>query len=208
MKIAVSILNCPIDEEKIIAKINSSDAEYLHVDVNDGKFLPVMKTEYNYLHTSSKPLNVHLMVSNPFEYISYFSSMNPDEIIFNVELDEDIKPLLEYIKSKKIKCGLALKAETPVNRVSDFLGMVDAVLILTVTPGKSGQPFIESSLEKIDELRELRSKYNYNFDIIVDGGVNDDTIKKVSDKKPDIIVSGSFVWRNDDIQGQIDKLRL
>ena len=208
MKIAVSILNCPKKEEEIISKINKSDADFIHVDVNDGKFMPVPKTEYKFLHTSTKRLNVHLMVSDPFEYISYFASLNADEIIFNVELDEDIDSLLEYIKSKEIKCGLALKPETPVSSINRYLPKLDAVLILSIVPGKSGQQMIVSALDKIDELKKLRDTNNLKFDIIVDGGVNAETIDMVHEKGADIVVSGSFIWKSEDIQGQIDKLRL
>lgn len=208
MKIAISILNCPIPEEEIIKKINDSDADLLHVDVNDGNFLPVPRTEYKHLHTSTKPLNVHLMVSDPFEYISYFASLKADEIIFNVELDADIKELLNYIKSKGIKCGLALKSETSVSSIRDYLPLLDAVLILSIIPGKSGQPMIESVLDKIDELKSIRESEKLHFDIIVDGGVNDVTMRKVYEKQPDIVVSGSFIWNSENIQTQIDKLRL
>lgn len=206
MKIAVSILNCAYNEKEIIEKINASDADFLHVDVNDGKFLPVPKTHYEFLHTSTKPLNVHLMVTNPFEYISYFTSLKVDEIIFQAELDEDINALINYIKSKGVKCGLALKPQTEVSTIKSYLPLLDAVLILSVNPGKSGQAMIESTLIKIDELKSLRNENNYKYEIIIDGGVNDMTIDKVHGA--DIVVSGSFICKNGDIQAQLDKLRL
>lgn len=207
MKIAVSILNCPVPEDEIIAKINESNADAFHVDINDGKFLPVPKNEYKFLHTATKPLNVHLMVSDPFEYISYFASLKVDKIIFNVELDENIDELLDYIKSKGIKCGLAIKPETSVSSIKKYLSKLDAVLILSIIPGKSGQPMIISTLDKIDELKELRRTNGFNYDIIIDGGINDTTIELVRKKGADMIVSGSFIWKSEDIQAQIDKLR-
>ena len=206
MKIAVSILNCPIKEDEIISKINKSSADYLHVDINDGKFLPVPKNSYEYLYTSTKPLNVHLMVADPFEYISYFVSLKADEIIIQAELDEDILSLLNYIKSQGIKCGIALKPETPVSKIREYLPLLDSVLILSIMPGKSGQPIILETLTKIDELASIRTSHDYRYKIIIDGGVNDRTIDKV--RGADIIVAGSFIWKTGDVQGQIDKLML
>lgn len=206
MKVAVSILNCPYKEDEIISKINTTNADYLHVDVNDGEFANVVKTEYKFLHMSNKPLNVHLMVNNPLSYITFFKSVNAHEVIFQVELDSDIDSILDNIKSHGMRCGLALKPSTSVMEIEKYLSKLDSVLIMSTIPGKSGQTMMESTLYKIDILAKMRKEGNYNYNIIIDGGINDTTISKV--KGVDIVVSGSFIWKSDDLQAQIDKLRL
>lgn len=206
MKLAISILNGKYTEEESIKRINKTNADFFHVDVIDGKLLNVPPTKFEYLHTSEKPLQIHLMVTNPFNYISTYSLYNTDSIIFQSELDDDIDGLLDYIKSKGIKCGLALYPETNINRIIPYLEKLDYVLILSVTPGKSGQKILESTLYKIDILKKLREEKKYNYEIIIDGGINSETINKV--RKADIVVSASFICNSDNYQEQIDKLNL
>lgn len=206
MKIAVSILSSDYDEEETVRRINETDADYIHVDVTDGSFVSEKTPKREFLHTSKKPLNVHLMVSRPFDYISTFAELHAESITIQAELEDDLKGLLNYIKSLGIKCGLALCPETDVSVLADYLEMLDEVLILSVHPGKGGQKMIEGALDKIEELDILRKNGEYAFEIFVDGGVNDDTVDKV--RGADAIISGSFVCKSDDFQAQIDKLRL
>ena len=204
MKLAVSILKSKYDEEKTIKKLNETNADFLHLDVMDGRFVIETTPERQYLQDSIKPLQVHLMVSNPFNYISKYELVNTESIIIQVELDEDIDGLLDFIKSRNLKCGLAIKPESNVNRILPYIEKLDYVLVLTVEPGKGGQKMMKDVLYKIDLLNEFKRERELNFEIIVDGGVNDETIKSV--QNADIVVSGSYICESDNYQEKIDKL--
>lgn len=206
MKVAVSILSSNYSEEETIEKINKTDAEYIHVDVMDGHFVDNV-TNFEYLNESEKPLDVHLMVSRPFEYISKYSQFNKtDAIVIHAELEDNLNDLLDYIKSLGLKCGLAISPETSLDALEPYYEKIDEVLVMTVKPGYGGQAMIESVLDKIEELFHIRKEKNLNFRIVVDGGVNGDTINKVG--LADIVVSGSFICKSENYQSRINKLRL
>lgn len=206
MKLAVSILSSDYDEEETIARINETSADYLHVDVTDGSFVPGKTPTREFLHTSKKPLNVHLMVSRPFDYISTFGELQADSITIQAELEDDLFGLLSYIRDLSMKCGLALCPETPVSKIEEYADVLDEVLILSVHPGKGGQKMIESTLTKIEELKTLRDRGNYHYEIFVDGGVNAETVSKIHGA--DAVIVGSYICKSEDYQAQIDKLGL
>ena len=201
MKLAVSILVTDYDEEETIARINETTADYLHVDVTDGSFVSQRTPQRDFLHTSKKPLNVHLMVSRPFDYISMFKELQAESITIQAELEDDLNSLLDYIHELGMKCGLALCPKTSVSAVEEYANKLDEVLILSVTPGVG-----ESTLDKIEELENLREKEGYQFKIFVDGGVNGETIGKI--RGADAVIVGSFICKSEDYQAQIDKLGL
>ncbi len=206
MKLAVSILVTDYDEEETIARINETTADYLHVDVTDGSFVSQRTPQRDFVHTSKKPLNVHLMVSRPFDYISMFKELQAESITIQAELEDDLNSLLDYIHELGMKCGLALCPKTSVSAVEEYANKLDEVLILSVTPGVGGQKMIESTLDKIEELENLREKEGYQFKIFVDGGVNGETIGKI--RGADAVIVGSFICKSEDYQAQIDKLGL
>lgn len=206
MKVAVSILKLFTTEEETIAKINETDAEYLHIDVTDGSFVPGSTPTREFLHMSKKPLNVHLMVSRPFDYVVMYKELGAESITIQCEIEDDLRDILEYIKNIGMKCGMALKPETPVSRLKEYFDLLDEVLILSVHPGVGGQKIIESTLDKIPELISIRENEGYKFDIFVDGGITDETIKLA--KGADAVVAGTFICNSEDYQAQIDKLRL
>lgn len=204
-KVAVSILSSNYDEEETINRINKTDAEILHVDVMDGHFVIQKTKEYEFLQNSKKPLQVHLMVSNPFRFIDKYAYKNTESIIFQIEIDDEIDKLLDYIKSKGIKCGLAINPETSIDALLPYIGKLDHIIIMTVKPGLGGQKMLDGVTHKIDDLIEIRKNKELNFNITVDGGINNDTINKV--RNADILVSGSYICKSDDFQFQIDTLR-
>lgn len=206
MKIAVSILSSNYDEEETIRRINETDAEYIHIDVMDGSFVKESSRHYEYLHTSKKPLNVHLMVSRPFDYISTYKELGAESVTIHAELEDDLDSLLEYIRSLGMKCGLAINPETPISKLERYIDVLDEVLVMSVYPGKGGQKMIDETLGKIDELIELRKNGGYYYEIFVDGGVNDTTISKV--QKCDAVISGSYICKSEDYQEKISSLRI
>ncbi len=208
MKVAMSILSNNKDGDILkerIEKLNKTDAEYLHVDVVDGRFVPNKTIDYLHLAESNKPLDVHLMVLEPFEEISKYAVMNTEAITIPLEIDEDIKSLLEYIHSRGIKCGLAINPETPALQLEPYFTLLDRVLVMSIHPGKSNQKFLDSVVYKIALLKKIREERHFTFEIFVDGGINDETVSKVS--LADCVISDSFIGKQENYQEQIDKLR-
>ena len=200
MKISTSILS--VENEYIkdsIDKLNNTDTDYIHLDIMDGIFVPNQNWSYEFLKErlvdNKKPLDVHLMVSDVKKYIDLFSSFNPVFITFHYEAISEVGSVINYIKSKNIKVGLAIKPATDVSEIIDYLPYIDLALVMSVEPGKGGQTFIENSVNKIEDLYKIRENQGYNYLIEVDGGINSETIKGCS--KVDIAVAGKYVTSND-----------
>ncbi len=208
MQISTSFLtskNIPKD----LRILNETDTDFIHVDVLDGKFvkeksLPFKEMKHIYKYTS-KRLDIHLMVEKPEKFIDDYAKLNAEYITFNMEVDSDIESCLKKIKSYAIKCGLAISPDTKVKELVPYLPLLDAVLVLGVYPGKGGQEFIPETKEKIKELKVLLKEYKSKAKIIVDGGINDKTKKKIP--KVDILVSGNYILSGEDYQKQISSLR-
>ena len=207
-KISASFLsskNIPLD----LSKLNETDTDFIHVDVMDGKFVKnktmpfsEMKNIYKY---TSKRLEVHLMVENPSKYIPMYAELNTECIMFHVEVEEDIIKNLEFIKSFSIKCGLALSPDTKISDLIPYLPYLDEILVMGVYPGEGGQKFIDSTENRIKEIKELIKSYNLNILINVDGGVCSETLSKVSES--DILTAGAFIINSDNFQERINILR-
>ena len=199
MKIAASILNIkePIVDE--VTKLSTLDIDYLHLDVMDGIFVEnktYTSQEFDEITKYSvKPKDVHLMVSDVKRYIDEFSRLNPEFITFHLEAVSEVGSVINYIKEKGIKVGLSIKPATDVSEILDYLPYLDLVLVMSVEPGKGGQAFLENSIRKIEHLYNLREKENYNYQIEVDGGINNETIKFCD--KVDIVVVGSYITKQD-----------
>ena len=208
MMVSASFLsssNVPLD----LKKLNETDVDFIHVDVMDGKFVSnktmpfsEMKNIYKY---TDKRLDVHLMVEDPKKYIPLYAELNTEYITFHVELMDDILENLELIKSYGIKCGLAIKPNTPVKSIVPYLPLLDLVLVMSVEPGLGGQEFISSTEAKLHELRALLQTYHSNVLVNVDGGINDVTKEYCHDS--DILTAGSFIIKEKSFQRQIDSLR-
>lgn len=197
MKISASFLSIKENIKENISKLTKTDIDYLHLDIMDGKFvsnktysIDEIKEIINY----DKKLDVHLMVLDIKKYIDDFKCLNPEFITFHYETNYDIMDLISYIKSLNIKVGISICPDTDVKVLDKYLKYVDLILVMSVVPGAGGQQFIESSIDKINYLKDERIKNNYSYLISVDGGINDETIKLVNS---DIAVSGSFITNGD-----------
>lgn len=204
-KVSVSFFNSSNIEDDLI-NLCSTDTDYIHVDVGDGNFIerkfnPIKELrELNGALT--KRLDVHFMVEDPEKYIIDYSELNCEYITIHCELKKDILVLLERIKSFGIKCGLAISPDTDISFLEPFLDDIDMILVMSVVPGKGGQSFIYSSIDKIKAIKKMIG--NRKIVINVDGGINAETSKLVD---TDIVVSGSFVLGSSDIDNSISLLR-
>lgn len=209
MKVATSILNCDFNNlEEEIKKINTSD--YLHLDVMDGHFVPNISFGYpvlkNIKNITNIPLDTHLMIENPYDFIDNFIKIGSQSITIHVESKEPQKTIT-YIKSKGIKAGISLKPKTSVKKINPYLKDIDLILVMTVEPGFGGQEFMEEQMKKVEYFAKLREQKNYKYKIQVDGGINEKTINKVKNTGVDIVVSGSFITENKNPKKAIESLR-
>jgi len=207
MKIAPSILNSNfIDLKKVLKSISSADL--LHLDIMDGNFVPNISfgpyiSKLIALNTKL-PIDAHLMVKKPLEYIDKFVFPNSYCITIHYEAD-NIDECIKKIKEHKIKVGLSIKPETKVNKIIKYLKDIDLVLVMSVNPGFGGQEFIKDTTTKIYQLVELRNQYKLNYEIEVDGGINDTTISYIN--KADIAVVGSYLFKQKNINKSIKLLK-
>lgn len=206
-KISVSFLSSK-NESKDILKINNTSADYIHVDVMDGRFVKKKHKPYKMIYkmnsSITKRLDVHLMEKKPLKHINYFAALNTEFITVHVEL-EKVDKYLDLINQYGIKAGLAINPDTDESMLLPYLNKVDLVLIMSVYPGKGGQEFIEETVKKIIRIKKIILKRKKKILISVDGGVNAEVAKKLD--FADIIVSGNYVTSSDDFESAIEKIR-
>lgn len=203
MKISGSILSIKDNDVKINELINSG-IDLLHLDVMDGEFVKNYSLPYEECKKikSKIPFDVHLMVNDPKKYISKFINLKPKYISFHIETNNVIENI-NYIKENNILVGLAINPETNIDRIIPYLDKIDLVLIMSVEPGYGGQKFIENTIEKIELIKKYRGQYNLNFEIEVDGGINNDNIKLISS---DIVVIGSSITKTNNYKEEVKKI--
>ena len=206
MELSVSVLNAE-NRLQMIKILNKTDISYIHIDVMDGIFVSQRSLPPEEIielsNVSDKKIDVHLMVEDPISYIEQIKDLkNIEYITIHLEIDKDIKDILSKIKSYGYKTGLSIKPNTDVNALIPYLEDIDLILLMTVEPGLGGQPFIESSIEKIQDLKKLIN--NTNIKIEVDGGINDKTINKVKDAN--IAVVGSYITKSENPTEAINNL--
>ena len=214
MKIAPSILSLDYSKFNEQLKILNENVEYIHFDVMDGHFVPNISFGPSILKTfddnSDLIMDVHLMISDPNKYIDDFIKSGADIITFHFEaLDNDINKSLDLINkihSKGIKAGISVKPNTDIKFIEPLLNELDLVLIMSVEPGFGGQSFIESSLDKVKYLSNIKSINNYKYIIEIDGGINNETAKLCKDAGVELAVAGSYIFK-DNILDKINILK-
>lgn len=206
MRLSVSILNSK-DKINMIKTLNNTKISYIHIDVMDGLFVSQKSLPSDEIIKlspfSSKPLDIHLMVENPMYYIERIKELpNIDNITIHLEINKDIKNILNKIKEYGFKGSLAIKPNTDINLLVPYLDIIDRILIMTVEPGLGGQPFLENSPNRIKEIKKLIK--DKNIELEVDGGINNQTINKVKDV--DISVVGSYITTSNNPAQRINDL--
>lgn len=202
-KIAPSILSADFSKlGEEIKDVEQGGAEYIHVDVMDGHFVPNITIGPLIVEAikpiTKLPLDVHLMIENPDHYIEAFSKAGASIITIHQEASVHLHRTIQFIRSMGVKAGVAINPATPVDMVKDILEDIDLLLVMTVNPGFGGQAFINSTLRKIEQLTLIREERGLSFEIEVDGGVNVDTAKLCTDAGADVLVAGSAVYNQPD----------
>ncbi|MEO1958264.1 MAG: ribulose-phosphate 3-epimerase [Nautiliaceae bacterium] len=212
MKIAPSILSADFGNlAEDVKKVSEAGADFIHVDVMDGHFVPNMTMGPMIVEAVKKatdvPLDIHFMVENIPFFIDMYKHLKPEFISFHIEEEKHINRVIQKIRNEGIRPAVVLNPATPVCLLEYIVADVDMVLLMSVNPGFGGQKFIPSVINKIKELRELASKKNPKLLIEVDGGVNDKNAKLLKEAGADILVAGSFVFKSNDYKKAIESLR-
>lgn len=208
MKIAPSMLACDFSNMgEEIKNISNSGADWVHMDVMDGIFVPNISFGASIIKSlrnlTNLPFDVHLMIKNPLEYVSQFADAGADIITFHLESDSDTAKTIEKIKFFKKKVGISIKPSTDVSKITPYINEIDLILIMTVEPGFGGQKFMPEQMEKALYIK----KNAPNITIEVDGGVNLETIKTIKNYPVDVVVSGTCIFGSKNMRETIEKLK-
>lgn len=212
VKISPSILSANFSRlGKDIELLDQCDVEMIHIDVMDGHFvpnisfgLPVIK---DIRPMTKKVFDVHLMIEEPSKYVEDFVKAGADLITIHYEADRHIDRTINYIKSFGVKVGVALNPGTPVSVLKNIIASLDMVLIMSVNPGFGGQKFIPYAVDKIKEVKEMANLVNKELMIQVDGGVDSTNIKTIVDAGANVLVAGSAVFKNGEVEKNVLSLR-
>jgi len=212
VKIAPSILSADFSKlGEEIKDVERGGADYIHIDVMDGHFVPNITIGPLIVEAvrpiTKLPLDVHLMIENPDQYIEAFANAGADYITVHVEACKHLHRTIHLIKSFGVKAGVVLNPATPVHSLLHVLEDIDMVLLMTVNPGFGGQKFIESVLPKISQVRDLIISKGLTVEIEVDGGVNEKTAKQCIEAGATVLVAGSAIYNEPDRKQAIEKIR-
>ena len=217
VEISTSILNVEKENSmKVFYGLEVAHTDYFHIDVMDGKFVPKDTTELmkDYTNTvkqiSNIPIDVHLMVEDVKGFIDEYAGFNPNIITFHVEATkskEEVKELIDYIKSQGIKVGLSVKPNTKIEEIYEFLPYIHLCLVMTVEPGLGGQKLIPETLEKVSILKKYIDENNIDIDIEVDGGIKPENIEDAKNAGANIFVVGTAIVESENMEETIGTLR-
>lgn len=210
--IAPSVLSCDFaNVQRDVEMINESNADWFHVDVMDGVFVPNISFGFPVIKAikkhATKPLDVHVMIVNPDQFVEEFAKCGTDILTVHFEACTHLHRTIQLIKAHGMKAGVALNPHTNVDVLENVINDLDVVLIMSVNPGFGGQKFIENAVEKVRATKSLITKSGSNALIEVDGGVNLDTGARLLAAGADALVAGSFVFKSENPSETISKLK-
>ena len=192
-----------------IKEADEAGAQYIHIDVMDGVFVPSisfgMPVIKSIRKVTKKIFDVHLMIVEPERFVKEFAECGADSITFHIEATEDVDEIIDQIHSLGCRAGMAIKPKTPTEVVRKYLSKVDMLLVMTVEPGFGGQKYIPESTERIREIRHMAEEMGIDLDIQVDGGITEENISVVLDAGANVIVAGSSIFRGN-VTENVEKL--